>query len=426
MRLFTFIKEKAIGYIARTSIIDIGCWSNKMKVTIRNFRGIRKLEIEILDGITVIIGKNDSGKSSILEAIYLGLTAFNGFRGSFIEYMSPAYLLMRRNTRINSLIFYGEQVGEISITINEQKFDIRISPEIDKLALDIKFRNELARKIEELSSKSMEAMRGYNAMLRLFANIFQAALTAETEGAYPIPRTFTPFTEIPPKLQKMFGTFSSRGEIYSYFILYTIDSYPMMAIEVKRKSDLNVNVIFMDFASRRPIDELNRFLSETIRKGLKDEIVKSMRIGNEQIESIDLAMEDGRVVPLIKYSWSKGGIPLELSGDGLKTLLAIELASRVLNKHYVLLEEPENHMHPKLISTLAKLLIEHSERGVKYVIATHSIELLKEILSVARDRNVDVNVYYLERLSSGDIRITRYEKEVAIIKVVDLEMDLRR
>jgi len=232
--------------------------------------------------------------------------------------------------------------------------------------------------------------------------------------------------EMPPKIQKILGVFGSDNEIYSYFILYTIDSHPMMTINVKKKAKSNINVIFMDFASRRPIEEINRFLSEIIRRGLRSKIIENLRIGNEQIESIDLIMENGRIIPLVKYQWSRGGIPLELSGDGIKTLLAIELASRVLDGHFILLEEPENHMHPKLIDTLAKLIIEHAGGGVKYVIATHSIELMKSILSESRNKEVNVRIYYLERSQGGDIKVLQYKKDIAIKKVVDLEMDLRR
>ncbi len=41
------------------------------RLTVRGFRGIREGVINGFSQFTVIIGKNGSGKSSILEAIYL-------------------------------------------------------------------------------------------------------------------------------------------------------------------------------------------------------------------------------------------------------------------------------------------------------------------------------------------------------------------
>ena len=56
-------------------------------VKIENFRGIRSLHLP-LDQLTVLIGENNTGKSTVLEAIKLVLTRSFGFRrgGQFSEY----------------------------------------------------------------------------------------------------------------------------------------------------------------------------------------------------------------------------------------------------------------------------------------------------------------------------------------------------
>ncbi|MDE2813700.1 MAG: AAA family ATPase, partial [Gemmatimonadota bacterium] len=41
------------------------------RLQIRNFRGFNALEIDQLSGINLIAGKNNSGKTSLLEAISL-------------------------------------------------------------------------------------------------------------------------------------------------------------------------------------------------------------------------------------------------------------------------------------------------------------------------------------------------------------------
>ena len=41
------------------------------RLQIRNFRGFNALEIDQLSGINLIAGKNNSGKTSLLEAIFL-------------------------------------------------------------------------------------------------------------------------------------------------------------------------------------------------------------------------------------------------------------------------------------------------------------------------------------------------------------------
>ncbi len=44
------------------------------KVIIRNYRKFRKLDVSMLPGVNVLVGSNDSGKSTLIEAINLALT----------------------------------------------------------------------------------------------------------------------------------------------------------------------------------------------------------------------------------------------------------------------------------------------------------------------------------------------------------------
>jgi len=57
------------------------------EIKIENFRGIRSLDL-LLDDLTVLIGENNTGKSTVLEAIRFVLTRGLGFRrgGQLTQY----------------------------------------------------------------------------------------------------------------------------------------------------------------------------------------------------------------------------------------------------------------------------------------------------------------------------------------------------
>lgn len=66
-------------------------------IFVRNYRGIRCCKLENLKRVNVFIGRNNSGKSSLLESLYLASAAFHfGERLSKRVQNKVEYLLNRR------------------------------------------------------------------------------------------------------------------------------------------------------------------------------------------------------------------------------------------------------------------------------------------------------------------------------------------
>ena len=45
------------------------------RVALRDFRNYEAAEVELAAGLTVVVGSNGAGKTNLLEALYVGLTA---------------------------------------------------------------------------------------------------------------------------------------------------------------------------------------------------------------------------------------------------------------------------------------------------------------------------------------------------------------
>ena len=71
-----------------------GDWKLIKKVRIKNFKCFKDwFELDLNGGINILVGNNEEGKSTILEAIHLALTGF--YRGNYINRELSQYLFNR-------------------------------------------------------------------------------------------------------------------------------------------------------------------------------------------------------------------------------------------------------------------------------------------------------------------------------------------
>ena len=96
---------------------------------------------------------------------------------------------------------------------------------------------------------------------------------------------------------------------------------------------------------------------------------------------------------------------LDDQGDGLKSFVATFLSLYSNSNDILLLDEPEAFLHPPLARQLGEMIGEYRGEDCTVLIATHSIEILKGILSKSGDVNV--------------IRITQPSPQINNIKVLD-------
>ena len=95
-----------------------------------------------------------------------------------------------------------------------------------------------------------------------------------------------------------------------------------------------------------------------------------------------------------------------------------------LENSYILFEEPENHLHPKLMSRCVDLMLESSNKN-QIFISTHSLEFLEMILEKAKARNASLNVYKLLELKDGELKYKLYTRDVAYASIKEIGRDLR-
>jgi AAA15 family ATPase/GTPase len=120
----------------------------------------------------------------------------------------------------------------------------------------------------------------------------------------------------------------------------------------------------------------------------------------------------------------KIAIPISLVGDGTKTSL---IYFYVLSSegNYILLEEPENHLHPRLMKNVIDIILEASKHNNQIFITTHSLEFLENLLEMAAQKGANLMTFRFEKLDNGIPVIESYDLTEANKAVNKIGVDIR-
>lgn len=99
---------------------------------------------------------------------------------------------------------------------------------------------------------------------------------------------------------------------------------------------------------------------------------------------------------------------LDDQGDGLKSFVSMFLSLNHKENDILLLDEPESFLHPPLARQLGEMIGDCNDEERTIFVATHSIEVLKGILT----KNQDVNVIRITRSEDGKNDIMTLNQEI--------------
>lgn len=157
------------------------------------------------------------------------------------------------------------------------------------------------------------------------------------------------------------------------------------------------------------------------RAGKARELLKEIVPSLETLEILKLG--EGFGVAIVN---ERSAVPLAVSGDGVRGLarLCLELAAH--RGGLVLVEEPEVHQHPRSLRMSAQAIVGAVKRDVQVVLATHSLELIDDLLECAKAESLldSVSVQRL-RLDDGTLDVRRFSGAEAAEARFELEAELR-
>lgn len=390
------------------------------KVVLKNFRSFRERTIEFADGLNIVVGDNEAGKSTLLEAINLALTRrCNGklfdteFSHHFINSEATAQYL--RDLRSGSSALPPEVVIEVFLKQTSQTAHLRGE-----------------------NNSLKEDAPGIQLRAQLDAEAFPeeyAALVGEPSSVFGVPTEFyridwNGFDGLPvnPRALKIAPATidASRIRLQSgadYYLqrILTRKLSPKQRAQLKRAYRL----LREQFAEDPSIEEINQFLN-----GSHDGIT-AKRLTVEMDTSQPNHWESALSPHLDR-------LPLHLSGSGeqnkLKILLA--LVRSVEDVDVILIEEPENHLSFSSLNQLIDKIAEKCD-GRQVIVTTHSSFVvnklgLDQLMLLSRDgvgrlANLSADTQnYFKKLAGFDTLRLVLAKKVILVEGPSDELVVQR
>jgi len=341
-----------------------------VEITIENFRGIRSLHLP-LDSLTVLIGENNSGKSTVLEAVRLVLTrGFSLRRGAqFTEYdfhLVDANAAPQTAQPIEIMLHFAEdQENEWPDTIVQQM------NEVVQLGTD---------GLNHIWLKAQGAFNPDSASLEtkwVFLNSGGAELILRNSTPHNLISRFVPLFFL-SALRDASQEFGQRGQFWSGFLK------SIQLPEDKREEleemlqEVNASVI-----------EANTGLTEVIQRIANAGRLVPLDSANPVVlEAIPTHVFDmvGKIQVHLK-STSGAKLPLHRHGEGTQSLSVLMLfqafVAANLAEAYapesipiLALEEPEAHLHPSAIRSLGSFL---KNMAGQILVSSHSGDLVSRV-----------------------------------------------
>lgn len=367
---------------------------------IRGFRCFNHLQIERLGRVNLIVGKNNVGKTSLLEA--LQLYANKGDPTLIWELLQvrdeSTYNLYRRSARntgtdtdvkylLSQLkyLFYGRK--DIK-TFLEPILIGPMNSSNDKLSITVEW---YARQKDENESIK-----------------FQLLQPEEYDMVdNPVPR----FTILIGKQQRS----------------HPLAPNPSIAIR-----DANSNCIFIpsDGLEREQIGE---FWGSVALRELENDVLTALRIVAPGVQRLSLIGDPGErfvgtidikgrySVPIVRIEGIDEPIPLRGLGDGMQRILGIALALVNARDGMLLIDEIENGLHYSVQPDLWRLIFQLAHRlNVQVFATTHSWDCIEAFQEAAQEDHQEEGLLIRLQSKNGEITATLFDERKLTIATREL------
>ncbi|MCQ2295839.1 MAG: AAA family ATPase [Bacteroidales bacterium] len=347
---------------------------NFSKISIENFRGIRTCNIKDLGLVNVFFGKNNCGKSSLLEAIFLMTGPSNPTLPILVNNLRQLVSFREEDILTD---FYGLNSENI-IRIQgdgQNKRDVcvtMIKSHTSQVILD---------QLSQINSEQSGKRYGLKLEYRV----------GESEHLYHTELIIDPKEETSAhaKTDKAYNETLHAEYIPSGNVMLHADEKLAQIIVDKRESEI--------------VEAL-----KLVEPRIKDIVLINKKI------MVDIGLESR--------------LPINVLGDGVRKVLSILLAIHSAKGGSLMIDEIDNGLHYSIMPALWNVILHSCKtQDTQLFVSTHSadfVEALVDVMSQEGLADTNVSAYKLVKKYDDELVALRYDKE-KLTYAINQEMEVR-
>jgi putative ATP-dependent endonuclease of OLD family len=327
------------------------------EIIIENFKCFEgRFPLEFNNGLNILVGDNEAGKSTILEAIHLALSGW--IYGKYLR------------TELTQSLFNNKVIDNYLVSL---KSDNPLPPPYIFI--------ELFFEIEDNSLKAIFEGNGNSLKQKACGIQFKISFNEKYQGEYSILLEHSDETSSLPIEYYDFSwsSFARDDRLTPKTIPFKSALIDSVNNRYQNGSDVYISRIIRDLLSdehKVKISQAHRKLRDSFSKDdviiEVNEEIKQKEISNKKVElSVDLSTKSAWETSLITYL---DDIPFNFIGRGEQCLVKTKLAlshKKSQEANILLLEEPENHLsYSKLNKLINYIKSSHEEKQI--IISTHN------------------------------------------------------
>lgn len=329
---------------------------NFTNINIENFRGIRKCTLARLGLINVFFGKNNCGKSSLLESIFLMCGPSNPTLPIVVNNMRNLISFSEEDFRAE---FYGlNPENEILITgSGDQKRVVRIGM-ITSHSRQVQL-DRLTQQNADQAGKHFGFKINFSA--------------GEDERIHHTELVVAEGNNGKASTDKLY-----KESLYAEYI-----------------------------PSGYMMQNVNEKLAQIIKNKKENDILEALKLVEPRIKDIQLL--DKKIMVDIGLNER---LPINVLGDGVRKVLSILLSIHNAQNGMLMVDEIDNGLHYSVMPKLWNVILQTCKKlNTQMFVSTHSIDMVKALVSAMSEIDVqdnDVSAFKLMKKSDDELVALRY------------------